>query len=227
MQVDHFEKVRGLIKDLIAKLEADATSEADAKSYCDTEMTAATANRDTEASNIGEQEATIASKESEKVKLGEEISLLSKEIADLHKALNEATELRQEEKADNDRTIKEAADGKIAVEKAISVLETYYSFAQVENSTSSPDRDGNTVGDLAPEPSWTGEYKGNQGASKGIIGLLNVILSDFERTGTTVSDQETTAQSAYDTFKGETDSSVNTKKGQVTSKEAKVIVLDT
>jgi len=226
MQVDHFEKVRGLIKDLIAKLEADATSEADAKSYCDTEMTTATANRDTEASNMEEQEATIASKESEKVKLKKDISLLSKEIADLQKALNEATVLRQEEKADNDRTIQEAADGKVAVEQAISVLETYYgTFVQVSNSTA--DRDGNTVSDLAPEPSWTGEYKGNQGASKGIIGLLNVILSDFERTGTTVSGQESAAQSAYDTFKGATESSTSTKTGQVSSKEAEVTALDT
>jgi len=39
---DHFVKVRGIIKDLIAKLEADAEAEATQKGYCDEEMGKAT-----------------------------------------------------------------------------------------------------------------------------------------------------------------------------------------
>merc|ERR1719265_2460500 len=41
MSIDHFVKVRQIINDLIAKLEADAAAEASTKSYCDTEMSAA------------------------------------------------------------------------------------------------------------------------------------------------------------------------------------------
>ena len=44
---DHFVKVRGLIKDLIAKLKADAKSEATQKGNCDTGMAKAIAGRDT------------------------------------------------------------------------------------------------------------------------------------------------------------------------------------
>merc|ERR1719335_2148944 len=38
MKEDHFVKVRGMIKDLVAKLEADAAAEADQKAWCDDEM---------------------------------------------------------------------------------------------------------------------------------------------------------------------------------------------
>merc|ERR1719235_2884802 len=51
MKEDHFVKVRGMIKDLIAKLEADASAEADQKAWCDSEMEKSTSKRD---ENIGE-----------------------------------------------------------------------------------------------------------------------------------------------------------------------------
>merc|ERR1719443_2855952 len=38
MKEDHFVKVRGMIKDMIAKLEADAASEGDQKAWCDSQM---------------------------------------------------------------------------------------------------------------------------------------------------------------------------------------------
>merc|ERR1719316_2387358 len=38
MKEDHFVKVRGMIKDMISKLEADAAAEGDQKAWCDTEM---------------------------------------------------------------------------------------------------------------------------------------------------------------------------------------------
>merc|ERR1719265_2508741 len=59
MKEDHFVKVRGMIKDMIAKLEADAASEGDQKAWCDTEMEKATSSRD---ENIGATEGDLAAK---------------------------------------------------------------------------------------------------------------------------------------------------------------------
>merc|ERR1719160_2398907 len=53
MKEDHFVKVRGMIKDMIAKLEADAAAEGDQKAWCDSEMEKVTSKRD---ENIGEME---------------------------------------------------------------------------------------------------------------------------------------------------------------------------
>merc|ERR1719160_1581326 len=53
MKEDHFVKVRGMIKDMVAKLEADAAAEGDQKAWCDSEMEKATSKRD---ENIGNME---------------------------------------------------------------------------------------------------------------------------------------------------------------------------
>merc|ERR1719482_318038 len=101
MKEDHFVKVRGMIKDMIAKLEADAAAEGDQKAWCDEEMESATSQRD---ENIGAMEGDLAEKtsaEAKIAKLNEEIQTLLSEIAELTKSLNEATMLRGKENAEN------------------------------------------------------------------------------------------------------------------------------
>merc|ERR1719387_1879573 len=61
--IDHFVKVRGMIKDLIAKLEADAEAEATQKDFCDKAMKKATEARDEAIAGIETTTATIDEKE--------------------------------------------------------------------------------------------------------------------------------------------------------------------
>merc|ERR1719456_1385833 len=58
LKEDHFKKVRTMIKDLRAKLQADAEAEETQKGWCDEEMEKATSKRD---ENIGSMEGDIAS----------------------------------------------------------------------------------------------------------------------------------------------------------------------
>jgi len=215
---DHFVKVRGIIKDLVARLEADAEAEATQKSFCDKEMGKAVTSRDEQALAIEEQTTTISEKTAEIAKLTEEIAVLSQEIADLNKALVEATELRNAEKANNEKTIADAGAGKEAVDKAIEVLKTFYGGAAAaflqRYTPPKADREGLTVGDRAPEMSYSGEYKGKGGESGGVMGLLEVISSDFERTVTTTTEAEATAVEEHTKFETETNESIEAKKGE-------------
>eukprot|EP00928_Gymnodinium_smaydae_P012663 TRINITY_DN145_c0_g3_i1.p1 TRINITY_DN145_c0_g3~~TRINITY_DN145_c0_g3_i1.p1 ORF type:complete len:706 (-),score=271.80 TRINITY_DN145_c0_g3_i1:132-2249(-) len=227
LQEDHFVKVRGLIKDLVAKLEAEAASEADQKSYCDTEMQKAVSARDAQQLEKESQTAIVTEKEAEKARLQQEIATLSQEIADLKKGLNEATQLRSEEKADNDRTIADAGAGKTSVEEAISVLKAYYEAQGVnvellEYTPPNADREGKTVADRAPEMSYSGEYRGASAASKGIMGLLQVIQADFERTVTTVTQAESDAQAKFDKFETDTNNDISAKETEKGEKETAV-----
>merc|ERR1711956_155718 len=100
-----------------------------------------------------------------------DIAELANEIAKLMKALSEATELRVDEKEDNDQTVKEAEAGKDAVEFALKTLKEFYSNAFVQTKKYVPpdsDREGNSVGDLAPEI-FDSKYHGEQDSSKGIL----------------------------------------------------------
>merc|ERR1719460_2783766 len=82
MKEDHFVKVRGMIKDMVAKLEADAAAEGDQKAWCDSEMEKATSKRDENIGNIEGDLAAKTSADSKIVKLKEEIGQLQKEIAE-------------------------------------------------------------------------------------------------------------------------------------------------
>jgi len=218
LEEDHFVKVRGLIKDIIAMLKKQAEAEASQKSFCDKEMAKALSNRDGEKLKMEESAATIAKKTAEKEKHIRDVAQLSEEIAELAKALNEATELRSEEKAENAKTLEESKAGKEAVESAMKILKKFYEgFLQYKPPKS--DREGKTVEDRAPETSFSGDYKGKQDASKGIIGLLEVILADFERTIDKVGDEEKDAEKKFDEFKTETDKSTKKKEGDKTKKE--------
>jgi hypothetical protein len=221
---DHFVKVRGIIKDLIARLEADAESEATQKTFCDEAMTAAMTSRDDANSEIELLAAEKAKLEAEKATLEKEIAELAAAIADLKAALIEATELRQAEQAENEKTIATAEEGEAAVKEALSVLEAFYSNAFVQKGKYVPpnsDREGKTVSDRAPEIFDT-TYHGDQTESKGIIGLLEIIVSDFERTISTVKTEEEIAEAAFQKFKTETEATIDEKTKSKEEKEARV-----
>merc|ERR1719161_2666934 len=221
MKEDHFVKVRGMIKDMVAKLEADAAAEGDQKAWCDSEMEKATSKRD---ENIGAMEGDLAAKTkaaSTIKKLEEEIQTLLEEISELNKSLNEATQLRGKEKAENLKTLADANAGLAGVTKAMKILKDFYdnAFLQTKSSYKPPksDASGNTVGDLAPD-SFSGDFAGNQDAASGIIGQLDVIKSDFEGTIEATKQAETDADSEFQDYKTETETDISDKEGLVKTK---------
>merc|ERR1719428_128856 len=218
---DHFVKVRSIIKDLIAKLKADALAEATQKTYCDEEMKTATEMRDEAVGEIEDHTASIDASESKIANLKETIANIEAEIAELYKALKEIKELRAKEKAENEKTIKDAEEGAIAVVNAIKTLKDFYGEGLLQTSKFEPaggDREGNTVSDLAPK-TFEGEYRGGKDASAGIFGLLEVIQADFERTVETVGAAETKAQEEFEKQKKELEDSMDAKKDERKAKK--------
>jgi len=226
---DHFVKVRQIIKDLVARLESEAEGEKTQKSFCDEEMKKAVTSRDEEQGKVETLKAKITGKEADKAQLKEEIAQLSQQIAENKRALMEATELRDNESKENLHTIEESNAGKEAVTQAVEVLKTFYGGAAFLQKSAyvppSSDREGKTVADRDPEV-FDEDYKGSQEASKGIIGMLEVILSDFERTTKTVTQEEADAQEAFETFKSETEADTKTKEGAATTKEGEVASIE-
>merc|ERR1719460_1524399 len=188
-------------------------------------MEKSTSKRD---ENIGAMEGDLAAKstaEAKIAKLEEEIATLMSEVAELNAALNEATQLRGKEKAENTKTLADATAGLAGVKKAMKILKDFYdnAFIQTKASYKPPkgDASGNTVGDLAPD-SFSGDFSGNQDAASGIIGQLDVIKSDFEGTIDATKTAESDAESEFDAFKSESETDIDTKEGDIKSKEGEV-----
>jgi len=118
-------------------------------------------------------------------------------------------------------------EGAAAVELALGMLKKFYENAFVQMHKYVPpksDRDGNTVGDLAPEV-FDSKYHGAQSEATGIVGILEVILSDFDRTNQQAKDDEKESKEAFETFEKDTDDDVNKKEDRI--KEAKGEVAET
>jgi len=211
---DHFVKVRTLIKDLVARLESDAAEEATTKSFCDKSMAEGIEKRDKAQAKIETLTAQTSKLNAEEDTLTNEAATLSTQIADLNKALNEASELRADERKNNEQTIADAEEGKAGVELALKTLKDFYSGAAgtfMEYQPEFGDRQGKTVEDLAPEDVFDSEYQGSQGSSKGIIGMLDVILSDFERTIESVKSSEKDDQEEFNGFEKESNDDISAK----------------
>merc|ERR1719316_1791355 len=119
--------------------------------------------------------------------MAKSIETLIKEQADLTEAMKEATELREKENAKNTRTIADAKAGAAAVGEALTVLKEFYASQALLL------QEGKQVPEMAA-------YKGNQDGKGGIVGMLEVIESDFLRleSDTTTAEEENAAE--YKTF---------------------------
>jgi len=219
---DHFVKVRGLIKDLIGRLVADASAEQGQKEYCDQQMTLEIGNRDAAALSMEEQLAVMARKKALQEQLMAEIKELSEEVAELRKALAEMTELRANEHAENMETVGKANEGKEAVDNAIEILREYYGPAFVQKSSYVPpssDREGLTVDDRAPAMSYSGEYRGAEKESTNILAILQVISDDFDRTVGTVTAAEALAASEFKAYEDATNKDIDSKEADIATKD--------
>merc|ERR1719197_2419680 len=107
--------------------------------------------------------------------------------------------------------------------KEINILKDFYSNALVQTRAGfvpeGAGADGQTVGDLAPD-AGTEEYHGNQDAASGIMGMLDVIMSDFENTIAKTEEAETEEDDEYKAYKEETEGSISKKEGLIKTKES-------
>jgi hypothetical protein len=195
---DPFQKVKKMIKDLIVRLMEEANEEAEHKGWCDTELSTNEQTRKEKTEAVETLHAEIDQLEASIAKLTEDISELTKAVAELDAAMATATKLRQEEKAKNTETISDAEEAQTAVAQALTVLKEFY--AKAAEATALLQR-------KAEPEIFDSPYKGMQSENGGVVGMLEVIESDFARLESETKAAEATAQKEYDEFM--TDSKVD------------------
>eukprot|EP00746_Dinoflagellata_sp_MGD_P157937 gnl/MRDRNA2_/MRDRNA2_86352_c0_seq17.p1 gnl/MRDRNA2_/MRDRNA2_86352_c0~~gnl/MRDRNA2_/MRDRNA2_86352_c0_seq17.p1 ORF type:complete len:711 (-),score=259.87 gnl/MRDRNA2_/MRDRNA2_86352_c0_seq17:74-2206(-) len=216
---DPFVKIKKLIQELIERLLQEAADEANHKGWCDKEFGKAKQSRAMKAEAVKGLNEALAKSEALRDKLTEEIAILTKEIDELESALEKTTKERNDESAENAATVSEAQEGQAAVEQAIGVLEKFYKTAakaEVFVQTSSKQ-----VPDM-PDAGFEGANKGSQSASTGILGMLDVIKSDFVRTIKETEKAEKAAAKEFMEFETTTKVSLGTKKVSKSAKEGEL-----
>jgi len=148
---DPFAKVKGLISDLIAKLEKEASADADHKAYCDRELAETHRKKDRRSSTVEKLSVRIEQMSARSAKLKEETAAAQKALADLAKAQADMDKLRGEE---NSAYVAAKADVDAGISGVKLALKILSEFAKCTE----------------------GEKKGS---STSILGMLEVVLADF------------------------------------------------
>jgi len=211
---DPFKKVKKMIQDLIYRLMEEANAEASQKGWCDEELATNEQTRKAKSKEVDTLSSEIDALEAEIAKLTEDITELSAAIAELDKAMAEASELREKEKIKNTQTIKDAQEAQTAVAQALTVLKEFY--AKAAEATALLQQ-----GKQAPPPIFEEPYKGMQGESGGVVGMLEVIESDFARLESETKAAEAAAQTEYDEFMHDSELDKTAKEKDVEHKTVK------
>jgi len=197
---DPFAKIKTLIQELIERLLQEAADEANHKGWCDKEMGKAKQSRKLKAEAVRALNTKLSDNEAKRDQLAEDTARLAKEIQDLEDSLATLTKERQDESAENEATVSEAEEGKAAVEEALEVLDHFYKTAAKAEKVVFAQQE-------PPDAGFDSGSQGSQSASKGIIGMLEVIQSDFVRTIQTT--QKAEKEAAADFLELETTSKVS------------------
>merc|ERR1719428_900199 len=198
---DPFQKIKGLITDMIATLESEAEEDASHKAYCDKELSEATAKKDDLTSESDKLSTKIAQSKAASAKLKEEVATLQQELASMAKAKAEADKLRADENAAYKKNSAEMKMGMEGVKKALSVLKEYYAKADKSHGAA-------------------------EGAGSGIIGLLEVCESDFTKGLTEMTAEEDTAAADYKAYSKEDEIATVKKQQDVKYKGKEAAGLD-
>merc|ERR1719217_1652476 len=207
---DPFTKIKGMIQDMIVKLEEEAKSEATEKAYCDEELSKSTAKKADLDEAIAKLSTKIDQASSDSAELKAEVKALQEELATMEKEQGDNTKWRADEHAEYLVAKKDLEDGVSGVRKALDVLRNYYGGSAA----------------LVQQPAPPAQHEKATGAGDSIIGILEVCESDFASNLAKLETEETDAQETYDTLTQEYKISKTKKDQDVKYKTAEFTALD-
>jgi len=162
---DQFAKVKGLIRDMITRLEEEAAADASKKAWCDRQLADTRQRKSEKTAEIAKLTTRIDRMSATSAQLKEQIAVLQDQLAKLAASQAEMDKLRGEQKAAYQSARADLEKGLTGLKMALKILSEYY------------------AGDH--------DHEAADGASSGIIGLLEVCESDFTRDlARTIADEE-------------------------------------
>jgi len=159
-------------------------------------MSSNQATRDELTAKVQELDANIEEMTATSQKHATDMTTLKEEISQIDAAVAKATTIREAEKSKNTATIADATQAIDAVGKAIVVLKDFYEKAAGATAFVQSRQTG--PADDVPE-TFDKPFTGS-GGEGGILGMLDVILSDFQRLEAETTQTEETNKNEYDSF---------------------------
>merc|ERR1719469_276335 len=208
-----FAKVKDLISDMIARLEKDAAKEADHKAYCDKEFGATKTKLDEFNYDIEKLDGKLDKDVSETARLKDDVVELQRELAAITKSQAEADALRMEEHKVYVTTKADLELGLEGLRVALRALREYFAN-DVEGAS------------LLQQPARPGTHEKATGIGSSVIGLLEVVESDFSKNLANVELEEDTQARDYERLSMENRLSKASKEKDVKYKTKEAAALE-
>merc|ERR1719291_331021 len=170
---DPFGKVKGLIADMIEKLEQEAEEDATHKAFCDKELAESNEKKADKKAEIAKLSNKIDEMSARSSQLKSEVAALQKALAALAASQAEMNKIRAEENAAFKQNKADMEQGLEGIKVALRVLNDYYAGADKAHASA-------------------------DGAAHGIIGLIEVVQADFSKALAEFTSVEETAAADYD-----------------------------
>merc|ERR1719352_1797485 len=179
---DPFAKVKSMITEMVERLEKEGAEEATHKAWCDEQM-GETKQKTLELNHdIEGFTAKMDKAKSRSIKLKDEVAGLQSALADVAKTQAELDSVRREENAAFRETKSDLEQGLKGVRMALKILKDYYAKAA----------------ELVQQPALEAGHSKATGAGTSIIGMLEVVESDFGKSLATAEAEEDASAVDYE-----------------------------
>jgi len=187
---DVFAKIKGLIRDMIAKLEREAGAEATEKAYCDEQIAKTEQKKSELEEDIAKATSRIDQSAAKSAQLKAQVKDLEADLAALAKAQAQMDKIRQETRSEFQQAKADLELGLTGVRKALVTLRDYYggSAAMLQSDS----------GSFMEQPAKPELHEKSGGAGGSIIDILEVVESDFASNLAKEETEEADAQSEYE-----------------------------
>lgn len=215
---DPFAKVKKMISDMLTRLEEDAAQEASHKAYCDKEMGETQTKMDELKHDIDKYTTQIDKAKAESARLKDEVATLQGQIAKIMKTQAEADKVRQDEHTAYTLSKADLEQGLQGVRMALKVLREYYASGETDAFLQQSN--------LAHQPDMPELHEKGAGTGTSVIGLLEVVESDFGKNLAGVEVEEETAATSYQKLSMENKMAKAMKENDVKYKTKEAATLD-
>lgn len=199
-------------------------SEATEKAYCDEQMSKTEEKKSELEADVSKMTAKIDKATARSAELKGQVQELQREMAALAKSQAEMDKIRLETHRDFETAKSDLELGLNGVRKALNVLRDYYGGGAQE--TTAMLQNGLSLREAMQQPAAPVKHSKGQGAGSNIIGILEVVESDFAKNLAKEETEEEDAQAEYEKMNQENKITKTTKDQDVKYKTQESKTLD-